>query len=325
MKSLSLLLIITLTHFSCTSSNKDDHSASEKNDDPISEQMDKENEIISTEEEDFNNTLTQSEAEKVLNENSTENTQTERSTKPPMVSESDNNVSTTNLELAVVTQQKKAVEELVEKISIHAIYNNLLSKYVSSKGAVNYTGLKKEHSSLKGYIESLKKLNHKTLPKNDQLAFLINFYNALTLDLILKNHPLKSITDLPKAWDTPRVTYQGKSLTLNNIEHQLIRENFKEPRIHFACNCAAKSCPKLLNKAYEGATLEKQLDSQTKLFLNNTSKNSLSANSIKISKIFEWYGKDFGNVTLFIKKYHPEVNSNAKISYLEYDWTLNKQ
>ena len=114
-------------------------------------------------------------------------------------------------------------------------------------------------------------------------------------------------------------------MALNDIEHKLIRGNFKEPRIHFACNCAAKSCPKLLNKAYEGNTLNEQLEAQTVSFFKNSSKNVITSSENKISKLFEWYGVDFGDPYVYIKKYRPTINTSVKITYLEYDWALNKK
>jgi len=224
------------------------------------------------------------------------------------------------------TIEKTAAEhKTTDEASIRNLYDNLLSKNVSDLGLVDYDALKKEQATLKTYISSQSIVNYSSLSKNDQLAFLINLYNALTLDLILTNYPLKSIKDIPNAWDTPVITLNGRQLSLNNIEHQLIRENFNEPRIHFACNCAATSCPKLLNQSYKGNILNQQLEMQTYTFLFTKSKNNISPNDLQLSKIFEWYGNDFGNVTEFIKKYRPEVNADAKVSYLEYDWSLNKK
>ncbi len=325
MKKLSLLLLLSIHLLSCSEEKKTTIEGSvaqpettevlpdQTNDDKPTEN------VIKEKDDSLQSTPIQEDAITISKTTSQEETVVAQK-EPTKVKE-----STIEPEEQSNVKKELVKKELVKKTSIHTLFNTLLVKNVSPQGEVDYDNLKKNHSSLKAYIKSLGVINYKTLGKKDQLAFLINYYNALTLDLILKNYPLKSVMDLPKAWDTPVVTYRGQSLTLNNIEHQLIRENFKEPRIHFACNCAAKSCPKLLNYAYEGAILEKQLKAQTISFLNNKSKNKITANEITISKIFEWYGGDFGNVTEYIKKYKPEVNSTAKVLYTECDWALNKK
>jgi len=209
----------------------------------------------------------------------------------------------------------------------HSSYNTLLKKYVTSEGAVNYNGIKSEAKVLSNYIETLKSNAPKSSwSRENKLAYWINLYNALTLNLIVKNYPLNSITDIDKAWDTPITTIAGKSYTLNNIENDLIRPTFKEPRIHFAVNCAAKSCPKLLNEAFVGSKLNAQLEKQTKAFINNHTYNKISSNSVQVSKIFEWYAVDFGNLVQYLNKYsNTKINSTAKVSYIEYNWQLNKQ
>jgi hypothetical protein len=115
---------------------------------------------------------------------------------------------------------------------------------------------------------------------------------------------------------------------LNNIENDIIRAQYNEPRIHFALNCASKSCPVLLNKAYTPSKLYGQLTSQTKRFLKDTSKNNFSGSTIKISKIFDWYGEDFrkngSTVIDFFNKYRTEQLSDPKIAYMDYSWDLNK-
>jgi PBP1b-binding outer membrane lipoprotein LpoB len=284
MKLFSLLLIITSLLLSCSeekTTSQEEQTTTEEQVLPISTASRKA--YPAKKPIDTTHTVesldTQEESEVIVKQSSKKETQVVAQVK-------EENAPSSNVEKTAKEESSIEKVEAKKVISIHAMFNTLLSKYVSNNGDVDYANFKKEHNKLTSYINTLKKINYKTLNKNEQLAFLINLYNALTLDLMLKNYPLKSITDLTKPWDTPVITYQGKALTLNNIEHQLIRENFKEPRIHFACNCAAKSCPKLLNSAYEGSTLEKQLDTQTKSFLNNKSKNSIATNELKISKIF---------------------------------------
>ena len=116
----------------------------------------------------------------------------------------------------------------------------------------------------------------------------------------------------------------SKTLSLNDIENEIIRPTFKEPRIHFAVNCAAKSCPPLLNKAWTASNLEANLEKQTKAFINNSKYNTISSGSAQVSKIFEWYAVDFGDLRTYLNKYsNTKLSSSASINFAEYDWQLN--
>ena len=115
-------------------------------------------------------------------------------------------------------------------------------------------------------------------------------------------------------------------MSLNDIEHKIIRPKFNDARVHFAVNCAAKSCPKLLNEAYVGTKLEEQLDSQTRWFVNHKTFNQLTKSSIKLSKIFEWYAADFGDLIEFLNEYSSvNINDSESITFIEYDWKLNSK
>ena len=167
------------------------------------------------------------------------------------------------------------------------------------------------------------------------MAFWINVYNAFTVKLIVLNLPVKSIKDLGGSiykvntpWDIKFIKIGSKTYDLNNIEHKILRKKFKDPRIHFALNCASVSCPKLRNEAYVSSKLNKQLDEQTKYFINNSGKNIIKGDEAQLSKLFSWYRMDFkdgdGTVIDFINRYsNKKIDVRAKISYLEYDWNLN--
>ena len=210
-------------------------------------------------------------------------------------------------------------------VNQHSSYDQLLKKHVSVEGKVDYQSFKKDHTKLKAYINELKSSPiARSVTQQKQLAYWINLYNALTINLILDHYPVKSIMDIDKAWDLPLVSINGSELTLNDIEHKIIRPKFNDPRVHFAVNCAARSCPKLLNEAYLGTKLEQQLDSQTRWFVNNKSFNQLTSSSVKVSKIFEWYRDDFGNLVSFLNRYSDlQIAGKSSVSYLEYDWSLN--
>ena len=159
------------------------------------------------------------------------------------------------------------------------------------------------------------------------MAFWINAYNAFTVKLIVDNYPVASITKLDggKPWDRKWIKIGDKTYSLNNIENDILRPQFKDARIHFAVNCAAQSCPPLLNKAWTADNLESNFEKQAKAFVNNPKFNTISAKNVKVSKIFDWYKADFGNLIDFLNKYaSTNINGNAKVEYVEYDWALNE-
>lgn len=220
--------------------------------------------------------------------------------------------------------------------NVHEGWNMLLETHVDNIGMVDYVGFKKSTTQLNSYlkeIESTYLSTYNKWNKNHKLAFWINIYNAYTVKLILDHYPIKSIKDITKdgkdAWNIPFIKLGNKTYTLNQIENDIIRKQFNEPRIHFAVNCASIGCPPLRNEAFMADKLDQQLQEQTKKFVNDNSRNILSTNSIKISKIFEWYNEDFtkdGSLTDFLNKYAlTPINNDASIRYLDYDWGLNKQ
>ncbi len=209
----------------------------------------------------------------------------------------------------------------------HAMWDELLKKYVKENGMVDYKGFKNDRDKLDQYLKMLSSQE----PTNkwsvqEQLAFYINLYNAYTVDLILRNYPVKSIKDIKGAWTKDFVKVGDKSISLGGIENSILRK-MNEPRIHFAINCASMSCPKLMNEAYTAAKINEQLDKAATQFVNSD-KNDISENSVKLSSIFDWYKKDFtenGTVIDYINTFSKtKINSGAKISYKEYDWSLNE-
>ncbi|MEQ6121152.1 DUF547 domain-containing protein [Reichenbachiella sp. MALMAid0571] len=222
----------------------------------------------------------------------------------------------------------------------HEIFDKLLGKYVDKEGNVNYKGFLDEKSKLELYLKVLNENppDVATWPQDDQIAFWINAYNAFTLKLIIDNYPIKSIKDIGSKlqipfvntpWDIKFIKIGGEEYDLNNIEHNILRKTFDEPRIHFAIVCASFSCPKLRPEAYTGEKLDAQLTQQAKSFLADTNKNQITETGIKISKIFSWFKGDFTkNETLidFLNKYAPVmITPDADVSYLKYDWSLNEQ
>jgi hypothetical protein len=230
---------------------------------------------------------------------------------------------------------------------------------------VNYGKLKAEPQKLRAFITELENLDRKDFDEwddNEKIAFWLNSYNALTLKAIIDNYPIKSsffksriypqnsIRQIAGVWDKIKFNVMGQNLTLEHIEHKILRVKFDEPGIHMAMVCAAFGCPSLRNEPYTGNKLIEQLDDQARRFLANPEKFKIARTDSRIylSPIFKWFAADF------IKKHGPEKNigrhnkeesavlnfiasyldkvkkdyvlaGKFKIKYLKYDWSLNEQ
>ena len=232
-------------------------------------------------------------------------------------------------------------------------FADVLKTYVDDQGLVNYQELQNNRQQLDKYNASLGGVSASTFKswsEAEQIAFLINAYNSFTLESIIDQKPLKkSIRDIFGVWKIRKFDIAGESKTLDNIEHNTLRVDYNEPRIHAALVCAAISCPPLRNEPYTGEKLDAQLDDQTRQFLNGPHgfRIDREQNKVYLSSIFKWFGEDWkksygvdgkfaGNdneraVLNFISEYvSPEdkeylVQGNYKVDYLNYDWALNKQ
>lgn len=208
----------------------------------------------------------------------------------------------------------------------HSVFNSMLQNYVSNEGKVNYKKWKTDIETLKQYVQYLGEFKEmKSFNKKERLAYWINLYNSSTILMILENYPIESITKLEngKPWDKKWIITANGLLSLNDIENKIIRAEFADPRIHFALNCAAKSCPPLWNQAFTSKSLDKQLEERTRTYLNSKA-IQIDEDELKLSKIFEWYAADFGDVKQFISTYiSVKINDQAKITFKEYDWSLN--
>jgi hypothetical protein len=216
----------------------------------------------------------------------------------------------------------------------HAKWDALLKNNVSKSGTVNYKGFKTDQAKLTAYLLDLESnVPSASWSKNETMAYWINAYNAYTVQLMVKNYPLKSIMDLKyngkSAWDYKWIKIGTETLSLNDIEHVKLRKKYKDARIHFAVNCASFSCPVLLNSAYTATKLEAQLEAQAILFINDPKRNQISASSAKVSQLFEWYQDDFttGGKTVidYLNKYSKtKIKAGTNISYMNYNWNLNE-
>ncbi|MCG2777519.1 MAG: DUF547 domain-containing protein [Desulfobacterales bacterium] len=218
----------------------------------------------------------------------------------------------------------------------NSIYAGLIGKYVKD-GVVDYEGFKSEEVKLDQYLKVLEKTDTKTLSRNEQFAFYVNAYNAWTIKLILSGYPgIKSIKDLgslfKSPWKKKICRIDGKIIALDDIEHNILRPRFTDPRVHFVINCAAKSCPPLRSEPYSGGELDQQLDEMTRAFINDLESNHLEDHTLYVSSIFKWFAEDFNKdiVGFFLKyakgdlKEQLEANKEKiEVKYLDYDWSLN--
>ena len=225
----------------------------------------------------------------------------------------------------------------------HEDFGKILAAHVDAPaGRVDYAGLADDEAKLDAYLARIAKVDAKTLDESQQKALLINAYNGYTLKLILENYPgVKSIRDLDKPWDTARYEVAGHTLSLNDIEHGLLRPIYKDPRIHFAVNCASIGCPPLLAKPYPGdkATLDATLEEATRDTLGNKRYVVVSPdkNEVALTKLLDWYGADFTDASFqghaaspvaYVGKYNGDVakkieEGDPKVTFLDYDWNLN--
>ena len=225
----------------------------------------------------------------------------------------------------------------------HRLYGEVLVRFVQG-GLVDYASLKADRGKLDLYLDQLAavpKDRFKTWSPQERLAFLINLYNASTLRLIIDHYPVKSIKGIGSffkgPWDQEVVRVFGDTITLNTLEHKIIRPEYREPRAHFALVCAAMGCPPLRGEPYAAAELQGQLDDQGRLFLSATHKNRVDAagRTVYLSPIFKWYAEDFqkksGSVLSFVEPYFPEGAAKGlpaggySVKYTEYDWSLNER
>jgi hypothetical protein len=246
------------------------------------------------------------------------------------------------LNCAAFSQETERTITLIFRESFdHGVLDNVLHKYVKD-GLVDYRSIR-DDPEFRLYISRLKEVDPDKLIEADsvRLAYWINVYNAFTIKIVVDNYPVESIRDIGNGknpWSLKIVELGGgKVYSLDEVENEIIRKRFNEPRIHFALVCAAIGCPMLRSEAYVPERLNEQLDESARIFLTNSFKNRLDKANKKLylSSIFDWYADDFkkkfGSVSAFLERYFDSddkaflKSKKYKIQYLEYDWSLNEQ
>ncbi len=244
---------------------------------------------------------------------------------------------------ALVVWAATAISPAAAQAPDHAPFDRLLARHVAA-GAdgitrVNYAAWAQsapDRAALDSYIASLERTRVSTLPRADQFAFWANLYNAVTLDVVLDRYPVRSIRDIrPNLWDTgpwraQRVTVEGRRLSLDNIEHDIMRPTFRDPRVHYSVNCASIGCPNLQREAFRGNRLEAQLDAAARAFVASNRGVRITARGLQLSSIYDWFSEDFGSETQLrdhLARYADapraaQIRSQPIAGY-DYDWSLN--
>ncbi|PPD00671.1 MAG: DUF547 domain-containing protein [Hyphomicrobium sp.] len=259
---------------------------------------------------------------------------------------------------AVLTSEPAAATELSDRFAKakagsqavvdHDAWTRLLKTYVvvSDDGInrVTYADFKRDgHQALKTYIKGLEATDVATLDRAELFAFWANLYNAKTIDVVLDAYPVATIKDIKLGggliaaftggpWKAKVTKVSGVELSLDDIEHEILRPGFGDPRVHYAVNCASIGCPNLLTEAFTGAKLEAQLDAGARAYINHARGISVRNGSVTASSIYDWFGKDFadvpGGVLGHAKTYAApglkrELENITAISKYGYDWSLN--
>lgn len=246
---------------------------------------------------------------------------------------------------------------------VQALYGEVLRRFVDDRGLVDYAGLKRDREALDRYLKALGEVDpaaYESWAREAKIAFWINAYNAFTLRSVVEAYPIEKrglfsgggsggIRDIPGVWTRSRHRVMGKEVSLDHIEHEILRKEFDEPRIHMALNCASLGCPELRREPYEGGRLDAQLKDQTVRFLSSDRNFQVDHEErvVRVSRIFDWFGDDFkrkygtdrlfrgrsdkDRAVLYFIALHLEAPPEKfaasiegyGLKHLDYDWRLN--
>jgi len=267
------------------------------------------------------------------------------------------------LAVSLTTVASASAEDITKTFKAHAAtsadavdhggWNGLLTKYVTTGedgiNRVDYAAWKATgHAALKTYLTKLQSLDPRKLNRAEQFAYWANLYNAKTIDVVLDQYPVDSIREitinegllgfLKKSvgaggpWKAKIIKVAGHDLSLDDVEHTIMRPIFKDPRVHYAVNCASYGCPNLLREAFTGVKLNEQLDNNAKAYINHPRGIDVQGSSVKASSIYQWFQADFGGteagVLDHVRKYasndlKAKLKGKDSIASYNYDWSLN--
>lgn len=226
----------------------------------------------------------------------------------------------------------------------HSAWSRILDSYVQPGGPqgvalFDYGGVSADDREvLNGYIAQLAAMDPRTLRRAEQKAYWINLYNAITIDLVLDEYPVDSIRDIKDGffssgpWDREVVTVAGQALTLNDIEHRILRPIWNDPLIHYGVNCASIGCPNLLTEAYTGENVDTKLADNARAYVNSPRGARFDGNRLIVSSIYDWFQDDFGGNEAGVLRHLVRYAEGGKAERLKarddydrdaYDWALN--
>lgn len=217
----------------------------------------------------------------------------------------------------------------------HQAWQQLLDRYLSQQGMhtlFDYANVEiSDREKLQTYINQLARLDPRTLNKQQQYAYWINLYNALTVNIILEHYPVSSITKIGGwfrfgPWNLPLLEIASQKLTLNDIEHRILRPIWQDPRIHYVVNCASLGCPNLQSEAFTAQNIDRLLEKSTHEFINSEKGAKITKDQLILSSIYQWYADDFGSqaeLMAHLSLYRPELTTYRGTIRYEYDWRLN--
>jgi hypothetical protein len=216
-------------------------------------------------------------------------------------------------------------------------FDRLLAAYVrpgaDGVNRVDYARWKAsagDRAALRSYIAAMEAERPSTLPRAAAFAYWANLYNAATVEVVLANYPVRSIRDIGFGgpWKTKRLTVEGRALSLDDVEHRIMRPTFRDPRVHYALNCASIGCPDLPRRAWRAETLEAGLDAAARAYVAHPRGVEITPGGLRLSSIYRWYAEDFGDLRAHLARYAtPEraaaIRSSPRIAGYGYDWRLN--
>jgi hypothetical protein len=223
----------------------------------------------------------------------------------------------------------------------HTLFDQILSQYVDQEGLIDYNGIGKDQR-FSEYVTSLESVKVEDLSRDGQLAFYINAYNAVTIARVVKTKPKKSVreTVIPSVWTSTKFfttrdhIIAGTQLSLDDIEHEVLRKQFKDPRIHFALVCASRGCPPLPRTAYTGGNVQARLDEEIRRYMSSERgiRIDRAERTVYLSRIFDWFENDFveasGSVMNFVRPYVKGdvalfLDQKPNVDFVDYNWALN--
>ena len=227
----------------------------------------------------------------------------------------------------------------------HGPWQEFLDDYVMpSADGINYVAYGsvqgRDRDRLRRYVGDLARINPAMLSRDEQFAYWVNLYNALTIDVVLEHYPVESIRDIDISpgifssgpWGKALVEIDGQAVTLDDIEHRILRPIWRDPRIHYAVNCASIGCPNLARSAFTAANAERLMDEGAEAYVNHDRGHRIANGRLRVSSIYEWFDEDFGGndagVIDHLKQHAKAPRRQAlagktKVAGHSYDWSLN--